>query len=77
MIAAILERFPAFGRRMIAGSLRYQGHRIPRERITASFIRIHGTPGIFGDRQISRRRYRVPGPMSLAHMDGQHGMFLY
>jgi len=51
--------------------------RIPLERITASFIRIRGTPGVFGDRQISRRQCRVPGPMSLAHMDGEHGMFLY
>ncbi|KAJ7460489.1 hypothetical protein B0H11DRAFT_2058064 [Mycena galericulata] len=58
---------------MIRGHLKSQGYHIPRDRITASFLRVHGAPAIFGDRQISRKKYRVPGPMSLAHMDGQHG----
>lgn len=33
ILAHILEIFPAFGRRMIAGHLRYMGHQVPRARI--------------------------------------------
>lgn len=73
IIYSTLEVFPDFGRSMIMGSLRAQGYRIPMDRLWASYIRVHGTPGIFGDRQISRKEYKVPGPLSLAHMDGQHG----
>jgi hypothetical protein len=73
LIASTLEIFPQFGRRMIRGHLKSQGYRVPRERITDSYLRVHGAPAIFGDRQISRKKYRVPGPMSLVHMDGQHG----
>jgi hypothetical protein len=75
LVASILEVFPQFGRRMIRGHLRAQGYRVPRERITFSYLRVHGAPAIFGDRQISRKKYSVPGPMSLAHLDGQHGEF--
>ncbi|KAK7050085.1 hypothetical protein R3P38DRAFT_2504292 [Favolaschia claudopus] len=77
LVASTLEIFPQFGRRMIRGHLKSQGYRIPREPITLSYLRVRGAPAIFGDRQISRRRYRVPGPMSLAHVDGQHGLIRY
>ncbi|KAK7059575.1 hypothetical protein R3P38DRAFT_3303414 [Favolaschia claudopus] len=77
LVTSTLEIFPQFGRRMIRGHLKSQGYRIPRERITLSYLRVCGAPAIFGDRQISRRRYRVPGPMSLAHVDGQHGLIRY
>ena len=73
LVSSTLEIFPQFGRRMIRGHLKSQGYRIPRERITLSYLRVHGAPAIFGDRQLSRKKYRVPGPMSLAHLDGQHG----
>ncbi|KAK6984673.1 hypothetical protein R3P38DRAFT_3332768 [Favolaschia claudopus] len=77
LLSETLEVFPQFGRRMIRGHLKSQGYRIPRDRITASYLRVHGAPAIFGDRQISRKKYRVPGPMSLAHLDGQHGLIRY
>lgn len=72
-VGAILELFPTFGRRMITGHLRSGGHRIPRQRITDSYARVHGAPGSFGQRQIARKTYKVPGPNSLWHHDGQHG----
>jgi hypothetical protein len=72
-IHTILQIFPTFGRTMIRGHLKSQGYRVPRSRITLSYLRVHGVPGIFGHRQIARKVYSVPGPMSLAHMDGQHG----
>ncbi|KAK6984522.1 hypothetical protein R3P38DRAFT_3425221 [Favolaschia claudopus] len=77
LVASTLEIFPQFGRRMLRGHLLSQGYRVPRERITASYLRVHGAPAIFGDRQISRKKYSVPGPLSLAHLDGQHGLIRY
>jgi hypothetical protein len=72
-VAAILEVFPSFGRRMLMGRLKDAGHNVPRSRLTASYLRVHGAPGIFGDRSIHRRVYNVAGANSLAHHDGQHG----
>jgi len=69
----IIERYPNFGRAMIAGMLRAVGQRVSRKRIAASYIRVHGTSRIFGDRTIHRREYKVAGPNSLWHHDGQHG----
>jgi hypothetical protein len=73
-VAQILEIFPNFGRSMISGHLRADGHRVPTSRIRLSYVRVHGSPGAFGQRQIARRKYSVPGPNSLWHHDGQHGM---
>lgn len=72
-IAAILELYPRFGRAMILSCLQTRGYRIPRDRIEASYRRVHGAPAIFGDRQIVRRVYSVAGVNSLWHHDGQHG----
>lgn len=60
-VAAILEVFPSFGRRLLNGRLKAEGHHVPRERLMSSYLRVHGTPGIFGDRTIHRRRYNVAG----------------
>jgi hypothetical protein len=73
LVASILQSFPDFGRRMIKGSLTANGYRVPEDRITASYNRVHGAPGIFGGRRIHRKRYKVPGANSLWHHDGQHG----
>lgn len=75
-VSAILTTFPTLGRSMLDGGLRAQGLQVPRERAEASYQRVHGAPAIFGNRQILRKQYHVPGPMSLAHMDGQHGKSL-
>ncbi|KAJ7026509.1 hypothetical protein C8F04DRAFT_966327, partial [Mycena alexandri] len=40
LLASILETFPNFGRQMLSGRLKSQGHRVSRERITASYLRI-------------------------------------
>lgn len=72
-VASILEVFPDFGQRMLMGHLRAQGHRVPQDRIAESYVRVNGGPGIFNGHRIVRRVYRVPGPNSLWHHDGQHG----
>ena len=73
----ILETFPSFGRRMIDGHLQHMGHRIPRDRLRALYIRVHPPTATFGSRRIERRVYSVAGPNSLAHHDGQHGKFYF
>lgn len=75
-IGEILEIFPTFGRRMIAGHLQAAGYNVPRGRIQASYSRVHGPSGRFGQRQIARKTYKVAGPNSLWHHDGQHGMLV-
>lgn len=62
---------------MIYGHLHSNGHRVPRERIAAAYIRVHGTPGTFAGRRIHRKVYNVAGPNSLWHHDGQHGKSLF
>jgi hypothetical protein len=76
-VASVLRIFPFFGREMIDGQLRHHGHRVPRERLRASYERVMGLPAQFFGRRIERRRYRVAGPNSLWHHDGQHGMDSY
>lgn len=73
IVSDALTVFPTFGRNMLMGHLRSQGHRIPRARVQASYMRIHGTAAEFGNRAIHRRAYKVSGANSLWHHDGQHG----
>jgi hypothetical protein len=73
LVTSILEIFPRFGRRMLTGRLKDSGHHVPRDRLTASYLRVHGSPGSFGDRSIHRKVYHVAGANSLWHHDGQHG----
>ncbi|KAF7358806.1 Integrase catalytic domain-containing protein [Mycena sanguinolenta] len=70
----ILEIFPTFGRRMIAGHLRQLGHHIPTARIRESYNRVHGPPVSYSSHPTGRQPYRVAGPNSLSHHDGQHGL---
>lgn len=74
IVALTLQSFPTHRRSMLAGHLTAMGHKIPRKRLRASFIRVHGVSGIFGQRHIHRRVYKVAGANALWHHDGQHGM---
>jgi hypothetical protein len=74
LVLYIITAFPAFGRRMIDGHLKYMGQRVPRARVEASYSRVVGVPRQgFGVRRIERRVYKVAGPNALWHHDGQHG----
>ena len=73
-VADILTLYPSFGREMIIGALAARGFRVPRDRVEASYRRVHGLPGRFGERIIERRVYSVPGVNCLWHHDGQHGV---
>jgi hypothetical protein len=72
-VALILRSFPNFGRINTIGQLRHLGIWVSRERVRCSLRRIQGFPAAFGRRNIQRRTYRVAGPNSLWHHDGQHG----
>ncbi|KAL0066100.1 hypothetical protein AAF712_006932 [Marasmius tenuissimus] len=75
---SIIIAFPSFGRRLIQGQLRFMGIHVPRSRVQASYLRVVGLPTqSFGVRRITRRIYTVPGPNSLWHHDGQHGLIKY
>lgn len=65
--------FPLAGLTMIKGYFLDRGHNVQRRRISDALLAIEGVPGVFGGRQIERRVYRVPGPNSMWHHDGQHG----
>ncbi|KAF7346893.1 hypothetical protein MVEN_01441500 [Mycena venus] len=77
LLTSILEVFPDFSRRMLMGRLKSAGHHVPRDRITASYLRVHGTPGRFGVRSIHRKPYKAAGANSLWHHDGQHGLIRF
>ena len=73
IVSLALESFPNYRRAMLKGHLTAMGHRVPKERLRQSFIRVHGVPGVFGSRRIHHRVYKVAGANALWHHDGQHG----
>ncbi|KAG8711825.1 hypothetical protein FRC09_020395 [Ceratobasidium sp. 395] len=58
----------------MSGYLKSLGLTIPRERVRQALEEVRGAPAAFGARPIHRTVYRVPGPNSLWHHDGQHGL---
>jgi hypothetical protein len=73
LITQLRSNFHRAGLSMLDGMLRHLGHRLPRERIRASLMRIDPVQRVFQRIRIRRRVYSVPGPNSLWHHDGQHG----
>lgn len=76
LILRLRRHFRRAGISMLDGMLRRLGYRIPRERTRQSLIRIDPVHRIFQRIRIRRRVYNVPGPNSLWHHDGQHGILL-
>ncbi|CAE6411338.1 unnamed protein product [Rhizoctonia solani] len=74
LVSDTLAMFPFFGNKMMDGYLKAMGYVLPRERIRNALKVVRGAPGIFGSRPIHRVKYQVPGPNSLWHHDGQHGL---
>lgn len=65
--------YPKAGQSMLHGMLQRLGHRVPKERIGHSLLRIDPVKRVFERIRIQRRSYHVPGPNALWHHDGQHG----
>ena len=77
LIVQLRSHFRRAGLSMLDGMLRRLGHRLPRERIRESLMRIDPVQRVFQRIRIRRRVYSVPGPNSLWHHDGQHGESLH
>jgi hypothetical protein len=75
LLLQLKTHFRRAGITMLDGMLRQLGHRVPRDRIQASLLRIDPVHRVFNRIRIRRRVYNVPGPNSLWHHDGQHGEF--
>lgn len=76
IIIRLRSHYRRAGISMLDGMLRRLGHRVPRERVRLSLIRIDPVQRVFSRIRIRRRVYSVPGPNSLWHHDGQHGKLL-
>lgn len=73
LVQECLMLFRKFGRRMLNGFLMSRGHNVPKDRIQAAYLTVIGAPQVFGGVPFERREYKVAGPNSLWHHDGQHG----
>ncbi|KAK7000377.1 hypothetical protein R3P38DRAFT_3058165 [Favolaschia claudopus] len=74
LLISLRRHYRRAGVTMLDGMLRRLGHHVPRERIRQSLIRIDPVHRVFERITIRRRTYHVPGPNSLWHHDGQHGL---
>ncbi|EJD52957.1 hypothetical protein AURDEDRAFT_119771 [Auricularia subglabra TFB-10046 SS5] len=72
LVGELMNRFPNHGRSQIHGLVHGRGHNVTRAMVSASMTRITGIPGHFGRIPIRPKKYRVNGPGSLWHHDGQH-----
>ena len=63
------------GRSMVTGYLQSKGFRVQQKRITDALVRVDPEGSrIRWASLVKRRRYSVPGPNSLWHMDGHHSL---
>ena len=73
IVQDFVSNFPTAGQKSLAGHLSSLGHRIQRRRIRESLYRVDPW-GVQqrSRRLLHRRKYKVPGPNSLWHIDGNH-----
>lgn len=73
LVGDFVSNFPTAGQKTLGGHLRTLGYRIQRCRIRESLYRVDPWGVEQRSRQLlHRRRYKVPGPNSLWHIDGNH-----
>ena len=73
LVAQFVNTFPCAGQKTLAGYLQTQNHHIQRWRIRESMLRVDPCGVQQRMRNIlHRRRYKVKGPNSLWHIDGNH-----
>ena len=73
LVTIFVSQFPSAGQKSVAGYLQSQGHHIQRWRIRDSLLRVDPWGVEQRSRRIlHRRKYTVPGPNSLWHIDGNH-----
>lgn len=73
LVDGFVSNFPTAGQKTLAGHLSTLGYRIQRFRIRESLYRVDPWGVEQRSRQLlHRRKYKVPGPNSLWHIDGNH-----
>ena len=73
LVKNFVSTFPTAGQKTLAGHLSSLGYRIQRAKIRESLYRVDPL-GVEqrSRRLLHRRKYKVPGPNSLWHIDGNH-----
>ena len=73
LVEDFVSNFPTAGQKTLAGHLSAMGYRIQRYRVRESLYRVDPW-GVWerSRRLLHRRKYKVPGPNSLWHIDGNH-----
>ena len=78
MTAQVQQEFPTWGNRQMYGYFVSRGIRLQYQRIRESQRRVDPEGSILRQlHNLTRRRYSVPGPQSLWHMDGNHKLIRY
>ena len=73
LVGEIQHNFPMCGNIQMQGHLFSRGHRVQQVRIRESQRRVDHIGCMMRHLStINRRQYRVPGPLSLWHIDGNH-----
>lgn len=75
VIESILRDFPNTGYKRMTGFLRSRRIRVQQARIRESMRRVNPTGVLLRSLEMritQRRKYQVPGPLSLWHIDGNH-----
>ena len=78
LVGEIQQQFAGWGYRQVYGMLVSLGIRVPFLRVQESQRRVDPEGSIIRRlQQVQRRRYSVPGPRHLWHMDGNHKLIRY
>ena len=75
VVRDLVREFPNVGYKRMTGLLLARGLRIQQNRIRKTMRRVHTHGTLFRAlslRPVRRRRYHVPSPLSLWHIDGNH-----
>ena len=78
LVVAIKEQFPTCGYKQMQGHLQSRGYRIQQIRVREAIMRVDPAGSVMRRlRALNRRRYHVPAPRSLWHMDSNHKLIRY
>ena len=77
-VSALKVQYPNSGYRMMAGLLLQQGVRVKQMQLRESMQRVDPNGIVLRCHEcIRRRRYNVPYPLALWHLDGNHKLIRY
>ena len=80
IVERLMREFPNSGYKRMTGLLHNAGYRIQQNRIRESMRRVNPDGVLLRAlelRAVRRRRYQVPGPLALWHIDGNHKLIRY